>query len=241
MPYCPKCDMEFVEGITVCTDCGSPLYESQEAAMAAKKEEEEKSRQLFRETMEQLKEAAMDAEEDELEKSSASEPKKAAVSTVYVKKSSRYEDMKSSASAFLLMGCVTLLLAGICGIGILPVAASSRMVFTIIFALIGIGCLYIFWKTKKDAAVMKEAASEENKETEAIIAAFLSAHSGTQIDSQLAKDMAALGESLEDDSPEELSLKRYGLIQDYLVTEHDLPDPSYVDLLTEEIYNRLYP
>lgn len=31
MPYCPKCDMEFIDGITTCTDCGGPLAESEEA------------------------------------------------------------------------------------------------------------------------------------------------------------------------------------------------------------------
>ena len=33
MPYCPKCDMEFVEGIKVCSDCGGPLVESKEVAV----------------------------------------------------------------------------------------------------------------------------------------------------------------------------------------------------------------
>lgn len=31
MPYCPKCDMEFIDGITTCTDCGGRLVESEEA------------------------------------------------------------------------------------------------------------------------------------------------------------------------------------------------------------------
>ena len=44
MPYCPKCDMEFVEGITACTDCGGPLYESEEAYKMKKKEEDTKRR-----------------------------------------------------------------------------------------------------------------------------------------------------------------------------------------------------
>lgn len=48
MPYCPKCDMEFVEGVTVCTDCGGPLVESREAAQAQKAAEKEKLEQEMR-------------------------------------------------------------------------------------------------------------------------------------------------------------------------------------------------
>lgn len=32
MPWCPKCNMEYVKGITVCPDCGSPLAENRTAA-----------------------------------------------------------------------------------------------------------------------------------------------------------------------------------------------------------------
>ena len=34
MPYCPKCDMEFVDGMTVCTDCGGPLVSPQRGRTA---------------------------------------------------------------------------------------------------------------------------------------------------------------------------------------------------------------
>ena len=37
MPYCPKCDMEFIKGVTVCSDCGGPLFESKEEALAMQK------------------------------------------------------------------------------------------------------------------------------------------------------------------------------------------------------------
>ena len=40
MGYCPKCDMEFVDGITICTDCGGPLVESEEEAIAMKRKEQ---------------------------------------------------------------------------------------------------------------------------------------------------------------------------------------------------------
>ena len=38
MPYCPKCDMEFVDGITTCSDCGGPLVASKEEADRLKRE-----------------------------------------------------------------------------------------------------------------------------------------------------------------------------------------------------------
>ena len=53
MPYCPKCDMEFIDGITTCSDCGGELVESKEAAMELKKQEEEARREQM------LKEMAM--------------------------------------------------------------------------------------------------------------------------------------------------------------------------------------
>ena len=40
MPYCPKCDMEFIDGITKCSDCGGPLVESEEVAKAIQKNEQ---------------------------------------------------------------------------------------------------------------------------------------------------------------------------------------------------------
>ena len=94
---------------------------------------------------------------------------------------------------------------------------------------------------------MKEEAAKENKETESLIALFLASHSPEEIDGRLAREQGSIGEGTsgqaaapEGSRPEELALKRYALIQDYLVTENDLPDPDYVDYLSEEIYDRMY-
>ena len=283
MPYCPKCDMEFIEGITVCSDCGSPLYESEEAAKAARKQAEEqameKARKEWEEAMggnaQDLEEAMDDgfweaegnAEENPAEYAPPGQKKrKAPAPSVYVKKSARYQDMKSSALAFLLIGCAALAVAAISFIHLVSVAPESVGLYqigshivsvnlmaasrSVLFVLLGLICLAVSFKTNKSAAAMKEEAAKENKETENLIALFLASHSPEEIDGRLAREQSGNAEETngtsgqaaapEGSRPEELALKRYALIQDYLVTENDLPDPDYVDYLSEEIYDRMY-
>ena len=43
MPYCPKCDMEFVEGVSFCSDCKGPLLSSPQEAKALQEEAEKKA------------------------------------------------------------------------------------------------------------------------------------------------------------------------------------------------------
>ena len=74
---------------------------------------------------------------------------------------------------------------------------------------------------------------KEKERTQSIIQWFVSSYTGEELDGRIRSEHSDL-------SPEELSLKRYELIQDLLVTNHDLPDPVYVDALTEEIYGKLY-
>ncbi|MCI8949330.1 MAG: hypothetical protein HFG49_04705 [Lachnospiraceae bacterium] len=228
MPYCPKCDMEFIEGIQVCTDCGQPLYESKEAAQAAMKQEEE----------EQFEESVSQAPLDFPEKAQRTRP----APSVYVKKSAQYQDMKSSAFAFLLVGGFALAFAMI-GLLVLIPAYSSNNIFVSIGAGVlgcfGLVCLFVCLKTNQSAARMKKEADAEAEETNRLITQFLNVHSATEIDNLLENDSSQSKES-STDTPEEFILKRYELIQDFLITEQDLPDPSYVDFLCEEIYNRMY-
>ena len=111
MPYCPKCDMEFVDGMTVCTDCGGPLVSSKEEAQAiARKEAEQLRREQEAQLAARMEEAAL---EEELlraaEQETSSEQKnRREPARVYVKKAQRYEDLQSSSSAFLLIGSIML-------------------------------------------------------------------------------------------------------------------------------------
>ena len=300
MPYCPKCDMEFVEGITVCTDCGGPLYESEEAAKAAIAEEraKERARELAREkaiyeeylrSMTEGEEAEGDDGQEQhnnkpdsdtfhlgadtdteayadMEANGAgsanecgsADPADAAPTEeelraleeevrrqaqailppepvhVYVDKSQKYDDLKSSATAFLLVGGVLLIISALCWAGVItiPMAPVSRLIFQGALTVMGLFSLIIFVRTSSSAKKLAPQIAEEKAQTQITIDWFIEQYTAEDIDNAIGKK-----DSL---SEEELSLKRFQVIQDLLVTGRDLPDQAYVDALSEEIYSKLF-
>lgn len=229
MPYCPKCDMEFIKGVTVCSDCGGPLFESKEEALAMQKA-------ALEEEPDALMQEDMDSEtcgEESGVMPKAEKPVRPP--TAYVKKSQKYEDRKSSASAFLLVGGAITVFAFLCWAGIfdMPMAGFSKYLIQGTLTVMGIGCLIIAILTFRSARGMASEIEEEEKQTEELITWFLSAYRREDIDGRLDADFSDLGE-------DERNLKRFELISDLLITSKDLPDQAYVDALCEEIYSKLF-
>ena len=213
MPYCPKCDMEFVEGITVCSDCGGPLVES-----------EEEARRI------QAQQKAQEAQADPKRGARPAAPRV----RVYVDKAQKYDDLKSSASAFLLIGGLLLAVSVLCWTGILhiPMARVSRLLFQGVLTCMGCFAIGVYIRTSRSAKELLPQIRQEKDQTDAILEWFQETYDRQAIDSRI-EDAGQL-------SDEELALKRFQIIQDFLVTGRDLPDPSYVDALSEELYGRLF-
>lgn len=226
MPYCPKCDMEFVEGITVCSDCGGPLAESEEAAKALREQEAQEA--LDAETPEWDTDPGA-TQVDQIEKLGRS------YSTIYKKKSQKYEDLKSSASAFIMVGVVLLVFSLLCWLRIinLPMAGASRLLFQTVLTVMGIGAVAVSASSSRAAKGMSSQIEEENKNTAELIDWFTGAFTADGIDQKITEENGELG-------TEELSLKRYEYIQDLLVTHKDLPDESFVESISEEIYEKIF-
>lgn len=285
MPYCPKCDMEFVEGITVCSDCGGPLMESEEAYKEELKRQREEA--LERRRMEAQREFTIEElfpEDEKLDSLSdpdwarraglepdaerdsaagqtdgtereaawnalaeeaaydplagASKPRAAAKpvsSGVYVTMRQRCEDMRSSASAFLLVGGAMTVFAVLCWAGIvrLPMGSGSKTFFQLVLTAMGLVSLGVSFKTRSSAAALQKKAAEEERCTTDLITWFTDTWTGAQLDEELLREDPSL-------FGPELELKRFELIQDHLITGQDLPNQSYVEFLSEEIYGRLY-
>lgn len=235
MPYCPKCDMEFVEGITVCTDCGGPLAESKEAALAQKeaevRREEEKRLALLAEA------EAGEAGEGESGEGgeNAAEKKDALRRTPYKNKSDRCAELNSSAAAFFFVGALLALGVVLIAAGFLklPMGYIQRMIFCTVLLLMAVGCIAVGISSRRSAGLLRAEAADEEQATAEIISWFLKTYDGAAMDQQLFSEDPEL-------SGEELVLKRFELIQDYLVTGRDLPDQAYVDALCDTLYTRLY-
>lgn len=217
MPYCPKCDMEFIDGITVCSNCGGSLAEFAKSSAVADTIDE-------------------DAAADDSSTDDSTDEDGAADETVriYINKEQKHEDLKSSASAFYIVGIIVTAVSILCWIGKidLPMHGIYKMIFLLATTIIGIFSLVVAVKSTAAARKLAPQIEDENQATQNLIQWFTDTYSGDDIDQAI--DGAAVI------APEELSLKRFSLIQDYLITNHDLPDPSYVDALCEEIYSKLY-
>lgn len=232
MPYCPKCDMEFVEGVTVCTDCGGRLVESKEVADAMKEEELKKREELIRQQYEKMMAAAEEKNSAEDDRNTV---RRTVPSKAYVNKEQRYEDVNSSATAFFIVGGVLAVVSVLSFAGIinLPMYGIMKYIFQGMMAAMAVGSLYVAFSSKKSAAALKTEAATEEKETKEIVDWFIATYSAKDLDSQILSEESDL-------TDEEMSLRRFELIQDYLITGRDLPDQSYVDALCDMIYGHLY-
>ena len=234
MPYCPKCDMEFVEGIKVCSDCGGPLVESKEVAEAMKQKEKEEQLAAMAQEMDPFSgegsELTVSEDDPEKKPDHSADPVHA-----YVDKGQRYEDMSSSASAFFLVGGALAIGAALSLLGVihLPMAGFQKYMFEGVLVVLAVGCFAVAVSSKKRAAELKVEADDEKRQTQEILDWFLKNYSAKELDEQLLMEDPDL-------SGEELSLKRFELIQDFLITGRDIPDQSYADSLCETLYAKLY-
>ena len=236
--YCPKCDMEFREGVTVCTDCGSPLVDKEawfaaeeERAAAEEKEAEEKAEEetytvingenggeeieITKEDLEELL-ARRQAYQDMME-----EP------AVFVESKAKYNDNKSVAVAFIVVGA----LMSIFAVGLWSGKIRLGILFNLLITVFAVGSFVMAFVSLRTANRMKGDVEKEENRRKDIFDSFLAQYDSAAIDEKITgKDLG----------PEEEALARLDIIQDILMNTNDIADKTFAAAIAEDIYAKLY-
>ena len=227
--WCPKCDMDFIDGVTVCTDCGGQLVnkeewlaEQAEIEAAAAAEEEAKAAEL-REQLDNLSEEEI----ADIEERKQAFREMMAEPSVYEDARDKYDNNKSSATAFLVVGILLGVFAVVLWTNIVNLGTIAKIGITVFAA----ACLIVSVLTFKKAQKLKASVSEEENRFKSILASFTESHSADEIDGKISDK--TLG-------PEEIALERLNIIQDMLSIDNVIEDKTLAATIAEDVYTKLF-
>lgn len=209
--WCPKCKQEYVDGVTICADCGTPLVD-------------------------QVQEGSFLTDENdypEMMPENCYTCGSGSGSHAYVKKDATYEDTKSTAFTFLLIGILGIIAIVLVGLDVIHLNMASYMkvlmyvvMGLLFFIFIIIGLIY-----QKRLKLLKAEIVEENSLTAEILEWFFANYSAADIDTEI-------GDSSKKE--EQFYFSRYEIMMQLLTKKYPALEESYADHMVEEIYERLY-
>lgn len=214
--WCPKCREEYRDGITVCADCGTPLVKTLPVEVDASPAENKAkilNRADSRENMHAL----------------------SAGNKAYIEMGTKYEDMKSTAYSFILVGAAGIVLMLLIFAGIVPLqfAAYMKSIMGIVMGAMFLIFLAIGIRSYMQLSGLKAQVQKERENTDAAKDWFFGHFSAESV------DQAANVHS--DEELQQKFFQRSRFMQQKL---HDqFPDygEAFLDYLAEQFYEELFP
>ena len=209
--WCPKCKQEYVDGVTICADCGIPLVD-------------------------QLQEENSIPDEDdypEMMSENCYTCGSGSGSHAYIKKDATYEDTKSTAFTFLLIGILGVIAIVLVWLDVihLNMASYMKILMYVVMGLLFIIFIVIGLIYQKRLKSLKAEIGEENSLTAEILEWFFANYVATDIDSEISDPSK---------KEEQLYFSRYEIMMKLLTKKYPALEESYADHMIEEIYERLY-
>lgn len=241
--WCPKCKNEYREGITVCADCGCELVEDLSAVNDLSEENQNIEAVEFTDIEYESVDGYADVNRqvsangdiinvDDNEASEQEAPK--SVPAAYVPKRTKYEDNKSSALTFLLIGGVGLVLVilHVAGVINFNLSAFSKLLTNVVMGALFIIFLIVGIVSAKNCSRYKKEAAAEESFTEQIRSSFSELYTAEGIDNACCLD--------EQMTSYDVWNLRYHYIQNQLTDKYPELAEDYLEYITDKLYNELY-
>lgn len=156
------------------------------------------------------------------------------MSKAYVKKRDTYEEVRSTASTFLIIGALGIIALLLIALNIIPL---SMEMYTKILMMIVMGILFVIFLIigviyLRRLVSLKTEIARENDMTQSVSDWFFANFTAQSID------------ELIQEAPEEeeaLYFSRYEIMEKALKAQYPQFNEDYLEHLAEEFYGRLYP